>query len=296
MTKYFFKSILNLSLLISVLVTGCGRNSAPSRDGRVLVAVSILPLADFTREVGGNRVEVKVLVQPAHSPHTFEPTALQLEIVSKARALVLNGVGLEFWSDKLVSAADNPDLAIVRTGEGLEIIDNEHREESGNPHVWLDPVYAQHQVDNIAKTLSIVDPEGVEIYEKNARRYNGELKLLDREIREKVAGFSSKKFISFHSGFAYFARRYGLEEAGVIEKTPGAEPSPSDIADIINTAKSVGAKAIFAEPQFPPKSAEVIAAECGAVVSYLNPLGEPPDYKYVDIMRYNVSQLEKALK
>ena len=111
-----------------------------------------------------------------------------------------------------------------------------------------------------------------------------------------MATFSSKKFIAFHPAWVYFAQRYGLEQAAVIETTPGKEPSPAEIAEIVKTARAIGAKAIFAEPQFSPKAAEVIAAESGAEVLFLNPLGEPPDFSYLDTMRYNVGEMEKALK
>jgi ABC-type Zn uptake system ZnuABC Zn-binding protein ZnuA len=153
-----------------------------------------------------------------------------------------------------------------------------------------------HQVEMIRDALIDADAEGEPVYRANADRYLGELAALDGEIRETAAGFSGCQFIAFHSAWVYFARDYGLEQAAVVERTPGAEPSPAEIVEIVKTARAIGAKAIFAEPQFSPKAAEVIAEESGAQVLFLNPLGLPPDYHYLDLMRYNLGEMAKALK
>ncbi|HTS53097.1 MAG TPA: metal ABC transporter substrate-binding protein, partial [Burkholderiales bacterium] len=107
--------------------------------------------------------------------------------------------------------------------------------------------------------------------------------------------FSQRKFIAFHAAWAYFARDYGLQQAAVIERTPGREPSPAEIADIIRTARAIGTRAIFAEPQFPANAARAIAEESGASVLLLDPLGKPPA-TYLDLMRSNLAQISKALR
>jgi ABC-type Zn uptake system ZnuABC Zn-binding protein ZnuA len=111
-----------------------------------------------------------------------------------------------------------------------------------------------------------------------------------------VAGFRSRRFIAFHAAWAYFARDYGLEQAAVIERSPGREPSPAEVAAIVRTARSIGARAIFAEPEFSPKAAQVIAAESGARVLLLEPLGRPPAYRYLETMRYDLAQMREALR
>lgn len=282
--------LIGLALVIGLAARGADAG------GRLLVAASILPLADFARQVGGERTEVETLVPPGASPHTYELTPAQLKLVGRARVLVLNGVGLEFWADKMISAAHNPKLIVVRTAEGLIILGGDADEPGGNPHVWLSPVNAIHQVAMIRDALIRADPAGTDTYRANAARYSDELRALDREIRDSVARFSQRKFITFHAAWAYFARDYGLEQAAVIERAPGREPSPAEIAGIIRTAKAIGAKAIFAEPQFSPKAAQVIAEESGAKVLLLNALGQPPSYSYLDLMHYNLAQLNKALR
>jgi len=292
-------AVLAIAVLAAWTLSGCGGQALRSTDtgtDKLLIAASIAPLYDFSQQVGGDRVQVELLVPPGASPHAYELTPANLQVLSKARVLVLNGVGLEFWADGAVSAADNPRLIVVDTSQGLTVLEGDADEPGGNPHVWLDPINAIHQVEKIRDALIQADPDGAEVYQANAGRYIGELQALDQEIRDRVATFSSKKFVAFHAAWIYFAQRYGLEQAAAIETTPGKEPSPAEVAEIVKTARAIGARAIFAEPQFSPKAAEVIAAESGAKVLFLNPLGEPPDFRYLDMMWHNVEEMEKALK
>ena len=182
---------------------------------RLQLAASLLPLAAFALQVGGARVAGETLVPPGASPHTYEPTPAQLRRLSRARVLVLNGVGLEFWADKVIAAAANPRLIVVRTAAGLPVLAGDADEPGGNPHVWLSPRDAIHQVEAIRDALIRADPADAPAYRANAERYAGELRALDREIRAAVATFRSRKFIAFHPAWAYFARDYGLAEAAV---------------------------------------------------------------------------------
>jgi len=290
-----------LITVVSLLLVGfgCSREPAPAGVvGRLLVVTSIQPLADFVRQVGGEDVQVAALVPPAASPHTFEPTPSQLQQVRHAHILVLNGIGLEYWADDLISAADNPDLVVLTASRGIEVLEGHDHGHGGggNPHVWLSPLNAMHQVQAIRDALIGVDPDRSDHYRMNADAFLGELRLLDQEIKDRVATFATRRFIAFHAAWSYFARDYGLEQASVIERTPGHEPSPAEIAAIIQTARSIKARAIFAEPQFSPKAAETIAEESGARVLFLNPLGVPPENSYLDLMRYNLGEMAKALK
>jgi ABC-type Zn uptake system ZnuABC Zn-binding protein ZnuA len=287
---------VNRRSALAALALGLGLALPAAAAAPLPVAASILPLADFAREVGGAGVAVQALVPPGASPHTYEPTPSQLRLLSRARLLVLNGVGLEFWADKTIAATQNPDLVVVRTAAGLPLLGGDADEPGGNPHVWLSPRGAMHQVEAIRDALVRVDPAGAAAYRTNAERYLTRLRALDGEIRAAVAGFRTHSFIAFHAAWAYFARDYGLVQAAVIERSPGREPSPAEVAAVIRTAKAIGAKAIFAEPEFSPKAAQVIAAESGAKVLLLYDLGRPPSYGYIETMRYDLAQMREALR
>ncbi len=286
-----------LMFLLASLLPSCGGSGKPEpQDTRMQVVASILPLADFARQVGGDRLRLEVLIPAGASPHTYELTPEQLKAVSRAKVLILNGVGLEFWADKVISAAGNPNLDVVTASDGIRILAGDEDSPGGNPHTWLSPKNAMVQAEKIRDAFIKADPAGMEIYRRNADRFEQELRDLDQDIRNAVAGFSNRRFISFHSAWPYFAADYGLEEAASVESRPGQEPSPAEIAAIVRKAKQLKAKAIFAEPQFSTRAAEAIAEECGARVLLLNPLGQPPDYSYIKTMRYNLGQMSLALR
>ncbi len=289
-------ALTGFGLMVGMGVGCLGCGMAPREEaGKVLVVASIPPLADFARQVGGERVRVEMLVQPGMSPHTFEPTPAQLRAISEASVLVLNGVGLEPWADELIEAAGNEKLEVVRTAEGLEIADERRHGQggtSGNPHVWLDPMCAMHQVEWIWQALSRADPAGGPTYDRNAHQYGAQLSALDREIAAAVAEFETRRFMAQHSVWRYFAKRYGMEEAGVVETRPGREPTPGEIAEIVRTVKETGVRVIFAERQLSQKAAAVIAAESGAKVVVLDPLGSD----YLAMMRENVKKMGEVLR
>lgn len=283
-------------ILVALIAAGCGRAPEPHQ-GKMIVAASIAPLYDFSRQVGGSLVDVELLVPPGASPHTYQIEPAQMKVLSRASVLVLNGVGLEYWADKAVDAADNPRLIVVRTAEGLPIVGKgkDPHHPSGNPHVWLDPRMAIRQVEAIRDAFAKADPAHSKVYAENAERFIQKLRALDEEIRKRVKTFRSRSFIAFHPAWVYFAKEYGLDQAAVIEESPGKEPSPSHIRKIIETARKLKVKAVFAEPQFSPKAAQVIADEVGAKVLILDPLGQPPNYSYIETMRRNLDRMAKGL-
>jgi zinc transport system substrate-binding protein len=289
--------VAGLAILISLGFGGCAGVAEPSGDEGLLVAASIAPLADFARQVGGEHVRVIALVPPGASPHTYELTPSQVQQVARARLLVLNGIGLEYWVDKLAGSANNPDLIVVDTSKGIEILRGDGDEPGGNPHIWLDPSNAMIQVGHIRDALVRADPIHADAYRTNADRYVDQLLSLDQSIAKCVATWSSREFIAFHPAWIYFARRYGLVQAAAIEESPGREPSPAEVARIVETARRIDARAIFAEPQLSPKAAETIAEESGAEVLFLDPLGSSlDDPSYVNLLRHNVAQMTKALR
>ena len=287
--------------LLAALLGGMACKQEESSD-RLTVVATIFPLADFVKNVAGDRVDVITLLRPGDSPHTYEPTARDMKAVARATLLVVNGAGLDFWVEKLKSAAsDNMvelDTSAILEEEGLLLSGDEH-EGGVNPHYWLDPVLAQMQVEAIAAALVAADPGNKDSYWGNAADYIAELKSLDAEIKNETQSFSSREFITFHPAWTYFARRYGLVEAAVIEEAPGKEPTTKEQMRIIDLVKELNVKVIFAEPQFSTKVADTIAGGSGAKVLLLDPIGGPGlagRDNYIALMRYNVGQMGEAMK
>ena len=256
-------------LIAAFLVNGCIDQPEPQIDDRrTVIIVSILPQADFVEHVGGDKVDVIVMIPPGANPATYEPTASQLKAVSSAAMYVKVGSGLPFeevWLDKICSA--NPDMMIIDTSEGVDLIPSD-------PHIWLSPRSAMVQVENIYKGLVAMDPENSEYYYRNKEQYINDLEVLDTDITESLSGFDGRNFMVFHPSWGYFSRDYDLTMIAV--EIEGKEPSAGDMARLVETAKENNIKIIFVQPQFSTKSAEVIAKEIGGSVVAVDPL--PQDY------------------
>jgi zinc transport system substrate-binding protein len=301
MQKITAPFLLRLYTLLTFIVVPLFFNAVDASAAKVKVIATITPLADFARQVGGARVDVTLLLPAGASPHTYEPTPKTVQEISKAKVFIRIGAGLEFWADKLVSAAAR-DVTIVTCSDGIALIkgedhDHGHAVSNVDPHIWLDPIICIKIIKKIEDAFSRVDPSNSSYYKKNASEYIARLTSLDREISEKVRTFRTKEYITFHSAWNYFSKRYGLRVAGVIEEGPGKEPSARHIGDILRLIKGLKTRVVFAEPQSSTRIAEVIAKEAGAQVLILDDLGGQKGREtYLDLMRYNLAVMEKAFK
>jgi zinc transport system substrate-binding protein len=265
----------------------------------VKVIASIAPLADFAEQVGGELADVKLLLPPGASPHVFEPTPKAVKDVSVADIFVKIGAGLELWAEKIVKSSAKKDLITVDASAGVKLIKGPHAHgtSGADPHIWLDPLIAVSIVTKIEKAFIQSDPKNAAYYEKKSSLYRARLAQLDGEIAQRVGKFRIKEYVTFHPAWNYFSRRYGLHVAGVIEESPGREPGPRHIAKIIKEIRRIGSGVVFVEPQFNPKIAEVIARESGAKILVLDPIQGPKGRDtYIDMMRYNVSVMEGAMR
>jgi zinc transport system substrate-binding protein len=297
------------------------QSAALAESSKITVAASILPLSDFVRRIGGERVEVETLIPPGASPHAFEPLPSVMARAARARMLVYIGAGLEPWADRVRHSHTGP-VTVVDAAQGMTLLqegeaahhqpedgkqeehkgqahDKEsHAHASGNPHIWLDPVLAQEISRKIAAALTQVDPAHKDLYAVNLQKFMGELDDLHQEIIRRVAAWTIKDYVCFHPAFTYFARRYGLREVGVIEAAPGREPTPKHLRQLIRDIRRYNIRVVFSEPQFSPRVAEVIAQEAGVKVMMLDPVGGRPPYEgdYIKLMKYNLDTMEAAMR
>ncbi|MFQ5794906.1 MAG: metal ABC transporter substrate-binding protein [Candidatus Bipolaricaulia bacterium] len=287
-----------LTLLIPMLLLGSSPIVTQGAEP-IVVVVSIYPLADMVRQIGGDRVEVVTLIPSGASPHTYEPTPSQMRAFSQARIFVRVGAGLELGLDRL-TAVGRTDLIKVEATAGMELI-GESGTGLGNPHVWLDPVRVIETIlPAIAGALieTAADPADRVQFLTNLSRYAAEIDVLHREIEAMMDGLAGRAFISFHDTWAYFANRYGLERVAVVEPQPGVEPSVRQLSQLIEIARERDVRAILIEPQLDPRAARILAGEIGGQVVVTDPLGSPdhPDRDtYVELMRFNRVAFKEAL-
>ena len=315
--------ILQACLAAWVLALLIAPAGAAPQAGKLLVAATIVPLGDFCQQIGGDLVQVQVLIPPGASPHAFEPPPSVMARASQARVFVYIGAGLEPWATKLLRSRGSKNLVVVEAAQGIPLLglDEQHHDHeaagaqghtakhpdkagahethlAGNPHIWLDPVLAQEIAGKIARGLIQADPDHRALYEANCQDFQTELAALDREIKQHAQKWRLRDYVSFHPAFTYFARRYGLNEVGVIEAAPGREPTPRHLKNLVAAIRGYGIKVVFAEPQFNPRVAEVIAQEAGVKVLKLDPIGGPPPCgsDYLKLMRANLAALDEALR
>jgi zinc transport system substrate-binding protein len=267
------------------------------REGaRIKIVTSIFPFADLARRVGGDRVEVISLVPPGASEHTWEPTPRLVANVIGTRVFYRVGAGFEPWVEKLLEASGST-FVTVDGSEGVDLL--HETATSANPHYWLDPLAMKAGVTRLVVVLAGLDPDHASDYRARGARTLADLDALSAEILGRTSRFASRRLVTFHEAWDYFARRYGLTVAGTLEEFPGKEPGPRHLAALVRTIREENIRAVFAEPQFSSKAADVVAQECGIPVRLLDPLGGegvPGRSDYDSLMRYNVSVMEDVLE
>jgi zinc transport system substrate-binding protein len=276
-----FSILLALVLAAALAISAVSCEQKEEISEKIGVAVTILPQVEFAESVGGERVEVNVMVPPGANVHTYEPTPSQMTALAEAEMYAKVGSGVEFelvWIDKLMAV--NKNMLIIDCSKGVELQemigeyehDGEHEHGVMDPHIWMSPLNAQIMVRNICDGLVQADPDNKPYYEQNRDAYLQKLAELDRLIRDSLSGLLNRKFMVYHPAFGYFAREYNLTMIPIEEE--GKEPTAAGLAHLIEQAKEHDIKVIFAEPQFNPQSAEVIAEAIDGEVVFIDPLAE----------------------
>ncbi|MFA5367642.1 MAG: zinc ABC transporter substrate-binding protein [Dehalococcoidia bacterium] len=287
-TKIIAIVLIIMLACIAMATASCGGKTSDS--DKLGVAVTLVPYADFVRQVGGDRVDVTVMVPPGASPHSYEPTPAQMVALSNAEAYVKAGSGVEFeltWMNNLI--AQNPGMLIVDSSQGIALLEggHEHEEEEHeaeehgdfDPHVWTSPANVKIIVENICDGFVAADPDNAAYYQSNRDSYLDELDDLDEYIRGKFEGYKVRYFLIYHPSFGYFAAEYDLTQLSI--ELEGKEPTPKVIQRCIDLAQQYNLDYVFIDPASVPQYAETIAGNIGGRTATLNPLPE----NYIDSMR-----------
>ena len=306
------------------------QGTALADEPRILVLSSFYPMGQFVDSVGGDRVESELVLPSGAEPHDWEPTVRDVQRMASADVVVINGIGFETWVEDLEDVGFEG--VLIDTSQGVEVMeiaegtrshvhgheevddhgmeamdDDDHGMEAmddddhgdkifGDPHIWLNPVLAQAQVQNIVDGLSEADPKNAGYYQENADRYIAELQQLDSDIRAGLES-CSREFVAYHYAFAYFSAEYDLVQHVIQNSmTPHGEVAPRTLQNVIETAKTHGLDVIFTDEAADPKTAQVVADEIGGRVLTLSPLEiAQPDTTYVSKMYENLENLQAAL-
>lgn len=291
-------SILCMLFLLSTAAYAGGQKD---ESGKLSVAASFDAMAELTKAVGGDKVNVRTITPAGVEPHEFEPKARDMTAISEASVFVYNGLGMEAWADKAIAAASNSKLIAVKASEGAKVISNtdpEEIEEHGqyDPHLWLSLSGAALEAKNIASALALADAANARYYEENAAAYIETLDDLRAEYAGKFAASKRKSFVTGHAAFAYFCRDFGLEQNSVEDVFAEGEPSAKQLAELVDYCREKNIKTIFAEDMVSPAVSKTLADEIGAAVETIATIEGPEDGKtYLERQKENLEKIYKAL-
>jgi zinc/manganese transport system substrate-binding protein len=290
-------------LALVVLLAALATPSFAQDKLKVVATFSLL--ADFVKNVGGERVDVRALVGPNGDAHVYQPTPADAKTLVDAQVVFVNGFGFEGWMERLIKASGTK-AAMVTATKGVKPRkakdDHGHDHGDADPHAWQSVANAKLYVVNIRDGLSAADPAGKSAYEANATTYLAKLDALDAEVKAEIAKIPAdrRKIITTHDAFGYFAAAYGVTFIAPQGVSTESEVSARDVARIITQIKKQKIPAVFLENVTDDRMLKRIGAESGARIGgtlYSDALtdekGSAPSY--IDMMRHNLKQLSIAL-
>jgi len=289
-------------------LAGCGGDDGGAEDGRLTIATTVAPITSIVSSIVGDRADVTGIVPEGTNSHTFEPRPSVAELLSEADVLYMNGLQLEEPTKQL--AEENSDGDIVELGaltidEDEYLYDFSFPEDEGkpNPHLWTDPTLARRYAEIVKDDMSERDPDGAPYYEERYDAFSAVIDDFDAAMREAFATIpeGQRKLLTYHDAYAYFAETYDWEVIGAIQVSDFEDPTPSEVADLIEQVEAAGVPAIFGSEVFPSPVLEQIGREAG--VEYVDVLrdddlpGEPgdPEHSWLGLMRFDFITMTEAL-
>ena len=324
-------------LALAALLGSCSAPSPPQATApRLQVVTTALPLTLFSRAVAGDCADVQPLIPEGLDPHDVQARPADLLLLRRARVLVRNGLGLDDYVTPWITSAASPELRVVDTSKGVATLpsatgeaeadapgqdhdhahdhddpspvehdqhgdEHQHRHSHGplNPHIWLDPQRAEQQLNTIRDALVQADPGCAATYRRNASAYGQQLRALDQQIGAELAPYRGRTLVSHHDVLPYFAQRYGLQAAALVEQ-PDQPPTPADLQRISRLARQQRLRALLSEPPRPSRSLETLARDLGLRVLSFDPLETAPAAAaadpdtYLRVMRSNAATVRQA--
>lgn len=287
--KRTFVVIAILTLfIIGIVVFAQPKESEPVSD--INVAATIFPIYDLTREIAGDSARVELLLPPGASEHTFEPTPSTLRQLQGATAIYAIDHGIDSWLDGIIESVDAEKVVV---DSGIDIRASADPEEGAtDPHYWLSIPNAIIISQTIADDLSERYPEHAVEFQKNLSNLIVELEQADDEIRLSLNTLSNKNIITLHDAWYYFSEEYGLRIAGTFEPTPGREPTPQYLIELMAAIDASGSTTLYSEPQLPITGLKSFTTDNGLTIAELDPIGGVSGRdSYISLMKYNAETI-----
>lgn len=286
------------TLVIAFGLVGCfdkGKTTSneSSENGKINVVASIYPLEQFTKMIGGNKVNVLTLVPQGQEPHDFEPKTQDFKTLTESDIFVYNGLGLEHWLSDVKDSLKEKNVLMVDSSKGVDVIKDGDKVD---PHIWLSLKDAIVQANNIKNALIEKDPDNKNYYEENYKELEKEFNGLYEEYKPKFKELKKRDFITGHAAFGYLCREFNLNQKSISNLFGEGEPTPKKLEELSKYCKDNNIKVIFSESLAEPKTSETLAKEAGAKVEKIYSLESSEDNKtYLEGMRYNLDVIYNSL-
>ncbi|MCJ7841629.1 metal ABC transporter substrate-binding protein [Lederbergia sp. NSJ-179] len=328
------KFIIPLLLVFILVIAGCSnstsqpqdktKQSDPSDSKKLHIVTTFYPMYEFTKNIVKEQAQVDLLIPSTIEPHDWDPSPKDVANIQKADLFVYNSPSMETWVPSVENSMGDKHPQMVVASEGIDLMegeahhhgdhehgddhaheaDHEHDHDHGtlDPHVWLSPVLAQKEVENITKAIIDKDPKNEDVYKKNSEKYIEQLKKLDQQYRTTLKDVPRKELITQHAAFGYLAKEYGLEQVPIAGLSPEQEPSAAKLSELKKFAKEHNVNVIFFEELASPKVAETLANEIGAKTEILHTLeglskeDQEKGLDYITVMEDNLNILREALQ
>jgi ABC-type Zn uptake system ZnuABC Zn-binding protein ZnuA len=304
---------MSLVLAAIILFAACGRQEekqAAKGENKLNVVTTVAPITSIVENVGGDKIKLTGIIPEGIDSHTFEPIPSDAKILANADLIIINGLDLEIPTVKLAEANLKQGASILSLGqktlkESDYVYDFSFPKEKGhpNPHLWLNPDYARSYATITRDELIRLDPANKSTYEKNAAAFLKKVETLDQAIKEAVNTIppNNRRLLTYHDSWPYFARRYGFQVIGAAQPSDFSDPSPREVARLIEQIRKEKVPALFGSEVFPSPVLEQIARETKS--RYIDNLrddelpGKPGDaqHSYVGMMLENLTIMFDAL-
>jgi zinc transport system substrate-binding protein len=304
-------------ILLMLVITGCSEQQPVSQTaGKIIVFTGIPPISNIAEAIGGEYIAVKTLLPPGQSPHSFTPRPGMVKKLGLAKLYI--SIDMPFEHNIIVPLMKKSDIQLCAADAGIKKISisghhhhdkadehKEHEHESAeadhdkpvahpDPHIWLSTVNDLVIAQNITTSLCQIDPPNAVTYRSNLAVFTQKITKIKAELEQVLAPFKGRTFYVYHPSFGYFAREFGLKQEAV--EHDGKQPTPKEMATLIENAKHDKIKFIFVQPQFSKRSAEIIANQIGAKVIRLNPLSDDLLGNYLKIAESIKQSMNKEKK
>lgn len=316
--KNYIKKCLVFSTAMFFLA-GCGASDTTdtaSNKEELTVVTTFYPMYDFAKKVVGNKGEVTLMLEAGQDSHGYEPTPQDIAAIADADVFVYNSDEMEIWVPSVLDSIGDSDVIIVNASKDIplyEVAGDESTEEESHegegedahsidPHVWLDPVYAQDEVTAILAGVIAADEANETVYEANAAAFQAELVALDAAYQAAFENAENRIFVVQHAAFGYIARRYDLTEMAVSSVSSDAEPNPAKLAELQQFMVDNQIAVVYYSDSTSSKIAETLAGATGAALEVLSPLegitqeAQEAGKDYLSIMEDNLSALQKTIQ